>query len=263
MKILENKIVLITGASSGIGEACAEHFAQAGAKLILVARRIERLTELTQHLKAKYQTMVLLLKLDVQDKAAVKQAIQNLSGEWKNIDVLVNNAGLALGSDKLQDSNPDDWDTVIDTNVKGLLYMTRVALDNMTQRKCGHVINISSIAGLGSYSGGNVYCATKHAVQAISDVLRIDLLGTDVRVTTVNPGMVKTEFSEVRWKDKARADAFYAKFEALSADDIARSVVFCAEQPPHVTISDITIVPTIQADVNHIFSESGTGSFLD
>ncbi|MCF6807838.1 SDR family NAD(P)-dependent oxidoreductase [Thiotrichales bacterium 19S9-12] len=259
MESLKNKIVLITGASSGIGEACAHHFAKEGANLILTARRIDRLKELKANLENQHGIQVLPLQLDVQNKTAVREIIQAIPSNWQDIDIVVNNAGLALTTDKIQDGNPDDWDVMINTNVKGLLYVTRATLDNMVRRKSGHVINISSIAGLGAYSGGNVYCATKHAVQAISDVLRIDLLGTNIRVTTVNPGMVHTEFSEVRWEDKDKSDAFYANTKPLSPNDIASSVVFCAQQPLHVTVSDITVVPSIQADTNHIYAEGKTG----
>ncbi len=263
MKQLKDCIVLITGASSGIGQACAVHFARAGAHLILAARRLERLQKLKISLEQKYAVKVLPIELNVCDKTAVESCLSGLAVEWQAIDYVINNAGLALTTDKLQHGKPADWDTMIDTNIKGLLYVTRAVVPGMIVRQSGHIINIGSIAGSAAYGGGNVYCATKHAVQAISDVLRIDLLGSHVRVTNVKPGMVQTEFSKVRWGDQKKSDAFYAGTKPLLADDIARSVVFCAQQPDYVTISDMTVVPTIQADANHVFSEGKLSAMFD
>ncbi len=236
----------LTGASSGIGKACAEQFAALGARLIITARRVDRLTDLAETLKATYKIEVLAIELDIQDYAMINKVIDELPDNWKNIDTLVNNAGLALSSDPFQKLELSAIDTVIDTNVKGLLYMTRALLPGMIERNSGHVINIGSTAGHSYYAGGNVYCATKHAVKAVTHCLRIDLAGTPIRVSEIAPGAVKTEFSEVRWQDKARADAFYDKFTPLLPDDIARSVVFCAIQPPHVNVVEIMVMATEQ-----------------
>ena len=252
---IKDKIVFITGASSGIGKAAAYQFAEKGAKLILTARRIDKIKQLAEELKAKYSTDVLSLQLDIQDKALVRSSIQDLPKEWCDIDILVNNAGLALDSCKLQDGNVDNWDIMINTNVHGFLYVLRAILPNMIARNAGYVINIGSVAGHEYYSGGNVYSATKHAVKAITKSLRIDLLGTDIRVTEIGPGAVNTEFSEVRWKDKKRADDFYKDFDALSADDIADAIVYSATRPLHVNISEMLIYPTAQASCNHLHKE--------
>lgn len=249
---LKDKIVFITGASSGIGEACAHHFAQHGAKLILTARRIEKIEALAETLQEKHHTEVLSLKLDVQDKLAVKQHIEQLPLEWQAIDILVNNAGLALETAPIQSGNIEHWETMINTNLKGLLYVTRTILPGMIERERGHIINVGSIAGHEAYPLGNVYCATKHAVRAISKSLRLDLLGTDIRVSEIAPGAVNTEFSEVRWKDKQRADAFYQDFMPLVADDIADAVVYAASVPKHVNIAEMVVMPTHQASAQHI-----------
>lgn len=255
MLSLKSKIVFITGASSGIGKAAAELFAAQGAKLVLTARRLERLQNLKQTLEKEHNCMVLPLTLDVRDKQQVKKTIEELPTDWRDIDILVNNAGLALGTDKIQDGNVDNWDVVINTNVQGLLYVTRAILPTMVARKAGHIINIGSIAGHEYYSAGNIYCATKHAVRALSKCLRIDLMGTGIRVTDVAPGMVHTEFSEVRWKDKERADKFYEGMEALTAHDIADAIVYCATRPLHVDVAEIVITPTAQASANHLYRE--------
>ena len=249
---LNNKVVLITGASSGIGKSTAYFFADQGCKLILTARRQERLQQMAKEITAKYNVAVLPLVLDVQDKVKVQDTIANLDSDWANINILVNNAGLAKGVAKIQDANLDDWDIMLDTNVKGLLYVTHAVLAGMVERNSGHVINVGSIAGRDYYPGGNVYCATKHAVKAICKTLRIDLLGTNIRVSEVAPGMVQTEFSEVRLKDKAQADAVYAGFKPLDADDIADAIVYCATRPLHMDVSSITIYPTAQASCHHI-----------
>ncbi len=250
--MLAGKTVFITGASSGMGKSCAEQFAAMGARLIITARRKDRLEQLARALQATHQTDVLVMELDVQDNTKVKSAIESLPANWQGIDILINNAGLALGTAPIQVGNPEDWDIVINTNIKGLLYMTRSILPGMIKRNTGHIINIGSVAGHSYYAGGNVYCATKHAVRAISRCLRIDLAGTPIRVSEVDPGAANTEFSTVRWQDKNRADAFYEGFRPLTGDDIARSVVFCAIQPPHVNISEIMLYSTDQASIDLI-----------
>jgi NADP-dependent 3-hydroxy acid dehydrogenase YdfG len=243
---LSGRIVLITGASAGIGEACARAFAEQGARLILAARRAGRMEELGEKLRAR--TDVLLLELDVRDRAAVEARIAGLPEEWRDVDVLVNNAGLGRGLDRLQDGSPDGWDEMIDTNVKGLLYVTRAVLPGMVARGRGHVINLGSVAGHEVYTGGAVYCATKHAVRALTQGIRLDVVGTGVRVSTVDPGMVETEFSVVRFHgDHDRAKNVYRGMTALTADDIAETIVWVASRPPHVCIDEVIIKPTDQA----------------
>lgn len=256
---LKNKIVFITGASSGIGEACASQFAAQGAHLVLTARRIERLELLAKRLEKEYQINVLPLQLDVRHNEQVNNCVQQLTAKWSDIDILINNAGLALTTDKLQDGNINNWDTMIDTNLRGLLYVTHAILPGMISRNRGHIINIGSVAGHEYYPAGNVYCATKHAVKAISKTLRIDLLGTALRVTEIDPGMVETEFSEVRWNDKERAKSFYADFTPLVGNDIADAAVYCATRPLHVDIAEMSILPVAQASANHLF-KSGHGA---
>jgi 3-hydroxy acid dehydrogenase/malonic semialdehyde reductase len=253
MLSLKNKIVFITGASSGIGKACAEQFAALGAKLILTARRFDKITELANQLSKKNSVAVLPLQLDVQNNEAVKKLVAQLSDEWKDIYLLINNAGLALTTDYIQDAKTENWDTMIDTNVKGLLYVTRAILPGMVARNSGHIVNMGSITGREYYPGGNVYTATKHAVKAISKSLRLDLLGTPIRVSEIAPGAVETEFSEVRWNDKERAKAFYADFTPLVADDIADAIVYCTTRPLHVNVAEILITPTCQASSNHFY----------
>lgn len=255
MQNLKNKIVLITGASSGIGYACAEQFAAQGAHLILSARRTERLQALANKLSESHAVRALTLPLNIQDKVQVQTAFKNLAAEWQDIDILINNAGLALGTTTMQDANPDDWDVMIDTNIKGLLYVTRAVLPTMVSRNQGHIVNLGSIAGHECYPGGNIYCATKHAVKAISQSLRLDLLGKAIRVTNISPGAVETEFSEVRWNDKARAKAFYEDFTPLSADDIADSIIFATSRPSHLNIAEMVLMPTAQASANHLFRQ--------
>ncbi|HEU4457388.1 MAG TPA: SDR family oxidoreductase [Longimicrobium sp.] len=237
--------VLITGASAGIGAACARAFAAQGARLVLAARRRDRLDELAAGLGG---AECHLLELDVRDREAVAAALAGLPAEWAGIDVLVNNAGMGRGLDKLHESDPDGWDQMVDTNVKGLLYVTRAVLPGMVERGRGHVINIGSVAGHEVYPGGAVYCATKHAVDAITRGMRMDLLGTGVRVSTVDPGMVETEFSIVRFGgDEERARRVYAGMTPLTPDDIAETVLWCATRPPHVNIDEIILKPTDQA----------------
>ena len=250
MVSLHNQIVLITGASSGIGAACAHVFAGAGAKLILAARRYERLQQLADELTTNYGNSleINLLQLDVRDRSAVESAISQLSPQWFDIDILVNNAGLSRGLDKLHEGNFQDWEEMIDTNVKGLLYLTRYVVPGMVKRDRGHVVNIGSIAGHQTYPGGNVYCGTKAAVRAISEGLKQDLLGTPVRVTSVDPGMVETEFSDVRFHgDGEKAKKVYQGLTPLTPEDIADVVFFCVTRPSHVNISELLLVPTDQA----------------
>ena len=248
MSSIKDTIVLITGASSGIGAASARAFAAEGSHLILAARRIERVQALADQLHAEFGVDTLPLALDVRDQAAVSQVIGGLPERWAPIDILLNNAGLSRGLDKLQEGKIQDWDEMIDTNLKGLLYVTRAATPGRVARGRGHVINIGSIAGHEIYPNGNVYCATKFAVVTLSKGLRLDSVGTGVRVTCVDPGMVETEFSLVRFRgDAARAEKVYQGFQPLTAADIAETVVWCATRPPHVNIEDIVIFPTAQA----------------
>ena len=253
MVSLKKKIVFITGASSGIGKACAEAFAALGAKLILTARRVDRLETLAKELKTQHKTESYVAALDVRDQKAVEKLVKNLPKEYQKIDILVNNAGMAAGSDKAQASKLENWDVMIDTNLKGLLYVIHAILPEMVACQDGHIINIGSIAGFDCYPGSNVYSATKHAVRAISYSLRMDLLGTKVRVSEIDPAAVETEFSAVRWKDEKRAAQFYSEFTPLTSEDVANSVIFCAQQPPHVNIANIHIYPTDQASAHHIY----------
>ncbi len=248
--MLKNKIALITGASAGIGAACAEVFAREGARLILAARRARKLEKLAADLHAAHGTDCHLLTLDVRDREAVNAAIAGLPANWESIDILVNNAGLSRGLDKVQEGDAADWEEMIDTNIKGLLWMSRAVLPGMIARDKGHVINLGSIAGRQVYPGGNVYCATKFAVRALNQGLRIDLMGTKVRCSSVDPGMVETEFSEVRFHgDKERAASVYKTFPPLQAVDIAETILFCATRPEHVNIQEILVMPTDQAAV--------------
>ena len=250
---LKNKNVFITGASSGIGEACAEAFAREGANLLLAARRKERIETLSRMLEEKYLVMTHGFALDVRDHDAVERTIGALPPAWDHIDILVNNAGLSRGLTKLHAGEIHDWEEMIDTNVKGLLYVTRAVLPGMVKRNSGHVINMGSIAGHELYPNGNVYCASKFAVAALSQGLRMDLLGTNVRVSSVDPGLVETEFSEVRFHgDRTRAAQTYANMHPLRAPDIAEVVIFCATRPPHVDIAQVIVMPTDQASVNHV-----------
>jgi len=248
MTSFSGKIVLISGASAGIGRACAVTFAQAGAKLVLFARRKDRLQELSTDLKQKHGTASYIVELDVRDRKAVQQVFNKLPDEWQKVDVLVNNAGLSRGLDKLHEGSIDDWEEMVDTNIKGLLYVTRAVLPGMVARNRGTVINIGSIAGHEVYPRGNVYAATKHAVDALTKGLRMDLVETDVRVCTVDPGLVETEFSMVRFRgDKERAKKTYQGLQPLSPQDIADAVFFAATRPPHVQISEMIILPVHQA----------------
>lgn len=247
------RIALITGASSGIGEACARKFAEGGYDLILTARRAEKLAELKAELKAE-GTKVKTLTFDVRNAGAAETAVDSLEPEWRKIDVLINNAGLALGLDKEYEGDPDDWNTMIDTNIKGLLTMTRLIVPGMVERNEGHVINIGSVAGDAAYAKGNVYCATKAAVKTITDGLRIDLAETAVRVTNLKPGLVETNFSNVRFHgDNQRADNVYKGITPLTGADIADVAFYAASAPKHVQIAEVLILATHQASGSVIY----------
>ena len=247
------RIALITGASSGIGEACARKFAEGGYDLILTARRAEKLTKLKAELEAE-GTKVKTLTFDVRDAEAAETAVDSLEPEWRKIDVLINNAGLALGLDKEYEGDPDDWNTMIDTNIKGLLTMTRLIVPGMVERNEGHVINIGSVAGDAAYAKGNVYCATKAAVKTITDGLRIDLAETAVRVTNLKPGLVETNFSNVRFHgDNQRADNVYKGITPLTGADIADVAFYAASAPKHVQIAEVLILATHQASGSVIY----------
>jgi len=244
---LHDRVVLITGASSGIGRACARAFAREGCRLILAARRGERLAALASELSVP----TLRLALDVRDKDAVERNLGTLPGEWAEVEILVNNAGLSRGLEPLDQGDPSGFEEMIDTNLKGVLWVTRALLPGMRARGRGQVINIGSVAGRQVYPGGAVYCATKHALAAVTQGLRLDLNGTGIRVATVDPGMVETEFSLVRFRgDRERADRVYQAFPPLSPEDVAEAVLFCATRPPHVNVSEILLMPTDQASVH-------------
>lgn len=248
------KTALITGATSGIGEACAHVFAREHYNLILTGRRLERLQKLAAQLNKKFNIKVAVSSFDVRDKEEVISNLESLPAEWKHVNVLVNNAGLSQGLDPVQKGSYDDWDTMIDTNIKGLLYVSKVVSNWMITNGHGHIINIGSIAGKEVYPNGNVYCASKHAVDALNKGMRIDLLQYGIKVTAVHPGAVETEFSEVRFKgDKERAKKVYEGFEPLAAIDIAETIWFVVSRPAHVNINEITVMPTAQATATNIF----------
>ena len=254
--MLKNKVVFITGASSGIGAACAKQFAAAGARVLLCARRIDILNNIGSQLQQEFGVDVHCFGLDVRKATQVTQTLNRLPDSWKNIDILVNNAVLAAGLDPIQEGSLRDWEDMIDTNIKGLLYVTRAVLPQMVERQAGHIINIGSIAGHMVYAKGVVYCATKQAVNALSNGLRLDLLGTKIRVSSVDPGAVETNFSAVRFKgDTKRASAVYEGMTPLKPDDIADAVIYCASRPPHVNISEVIIMPTAQASATTMFRE--------
>jgi NADP-dependent 3-hydroxy acid dehydrogenase YdfG len=249
------KTILITGATAGFGRAIAEKFAENGFNIIITGRRKERLTELEKKL-AGHKINVLALNFDVRNRSEVESAINGMSGEWKKIDILVNNAGLAAGLSHIDEGDYEDWERMIDTNLKGLLYVTRAVVPLMVARNQGHIFNISSIAGKDIYENGNVYCATKSAVDALSKAMRIDLLNHSIRVTNIAPGMAETEFSIVRFRgNREKAEAVYKGVKALSAEDIAHIVFFCASLPPHVCINDLSVSPTQQAGVGKVFKK--------
>jgi 3-hydroxy acid dehydrogenase/malonic semialdehyde reductase len=248
-----SKIILITGASSGLGKATAEKFAAEGWNLILTARRKEKLAVVVNDIEKKYGVKTLSMIFDVQDKKAVFEHLENLPKEWQAINVLLNNAGLALGRDPFEEANLEDWETMIDTNLKGLLYASKAVLPFIIAQK-GHIINIGSTAGKEVYKDGNVYCATKHAVDAISKAQRIDLLQHQVKVTAIHPGAVETDFSIVRFKgDTTKADAVYAGYTPLKAEDIADTIWYVANTPEHVCINDLVITCTAQGNSTTIF----------
>jgi serine 3-dehydrogenase len=250
---LTDRLAFITGASSGIGAACAEAFARAGARLLLCARRTDRLTTVADRLRRTHDADVYTLTLDVREDAAVQEAYAGLPAAWQTIDVLVNNAGLSRGLDPAYANTPEQIDTMVDTNVKGLLYVTRAVVPGMVERERGHVINIGSTAGHGVYPGGTVYCATKHAVGAITRGLKMDLHGTPIRVSTVDPGLVETEFSLVRFDGNAdRADAVYDTTEPLTPADVADAVLWCASRPPHANVQEVILMPTVQSSPSMI-----------
>ena len=248
MKKLENKTVLITGASAGIGKACALAFAEAGADLLLAARRVERLNELAEELISTHGIKVKTIKLDVRHHNEVKNTLSSLKDEWKNIDILINNAGLARGFSKIYEGKIDDWEEMIDTNIKGLLYVTRQVLPRMVEQQRGHIINIGSVAGHETYPSGNVYAATKFAVDALTKSIRMDVLDKNIKVSTIDPGLVETEFSIVRFSgDKEKAGNVYKGINPLTARDIADAVLFCATRAEHVNINEIILTPLAQA----------------
>src|SRR5690606_29910513 len=251
-----NKTVLITGATAGIGEACARVFARENFNLILTGRRKERLEKLQQELVKTYPVNIQILCFDVQCKGEVEESLSSLPEDLQDIDVLINNAGLSQGLEPINEGSLCDWETMIDTNIKGLLYVTKIVSNWMVQRKSGHIINLGSIAGKEVYSNGNVYCATKHAVDALNKAMRIDLLPHGVRVTGIHPGAVETEFSEIRFHgDKEKAAKVYSGYKPLVAEDIAETIWFAVSRPPHVNINDLVIMPTAQASTSHHLKE--------
>ena len=253
MTSLTNHIVFITGASSGIGAACAHAFAREGAHLILTARRTERIITLAEELRTAYGIRTYTAHLDVRNRDQIDEVLGALPAEWSTIDVLLNNAGLSRGLDKLYEGSIQDWEEMIDTNIKGLLYMTRAIVPRMVQRRSGLVINLGSIAGHHVYPSGNVYCATKFAVDALTQGLKMDLLGTGVRVCAISPGLVETEFSLVRFRgNNERAKQTYTNTKPLTAEDVAEVAIFCATRPPHVDIAEVVMMSTYQASVHHV-----------
>jgi 3-hydroxy acid dehydrogenase / malonic semialdehyde reductase len=247
------KTIFITGATSGFGKACAHAFASENHRLILTGRRADRLKTESSILKEKYNIEVLTLNFDVRDRNAVKQAVDSIPADWRNIDILINNAGLAAGSDLLQDGNMDDWEIMIDTNIKGLLFVTKNIFPLLLQSTCSHIVNIGSIAGKEVYAKGNVYCATKFAVDALTRAMRIDMLAHGIKVSQVAPGAAETEFSEVRFKgDMAAVANVYKGFTPLHAEDIANAVTWITGLPSHVNINDLVIMPTAQASPGYV-----------
>lgn len=246
-KPFAGKLVLVTGASAGFGEATARSFAREGARLLLIARRGGRLSELAAELKAAFGTSSKCLTLDLRDTASTMRELESMPDDWKDVDVLVNNAGLSRGLGKLHEGDMADLEEMIDVNIRGLLAVSRVVIPWMVKRNCGHVINIGSIAGREVYPGGNVYCATKYAVWALNRGMSIDLVGTPIRVSTIDPGLAETEFSLVRFRgDKERAAAPYQGLKPLTAGDVAEAIVWAASQPEHVNIAEMVIMPTAQ-----------------
>jgi len=254
MGSLSKKITFISGASSGIGKACAEAFAKKGSNLILAARRKERISSLAKEIEKKYKVKVIYYQLDVRSQPSVRKIIASLPEEWKKINILINNAGLARGYSKIYEGTISHWEEMIDTNVKGLLYVTREILPYMIKNGSGHVINIGSTAGHEVYVNGNVYCATKFAVNALTKSIRVDVLDKNIKVSTVDPGMVETEFSLVRFSgDDEKAKNVYKGLTPLSPVDVANAVLFCATQPKHVNINEVIITPSVQASSTQIY----------
>ena len=252
-----SKIVLITGATSGIGKAIAITLAKHDFNIIICGRRRNILYELENKLKNEHNTNVISLSFDIKDKVAVEKAIDKLPEEWRNIDILINNAGLALGLNSIENGEMDDWETMIDTNVKGLLYVSNKIINSMIKKKNGHIINIGSIAGKEVYPNGNIYCTTKHAVDALTKAMRIDLLKYGIKVTGIHPGVVETEFYLVRFKgDTKSANNFYEGFTPLYGNDIAEAVLFVVTRPEHVNINELTIMPTAQANSSIILKNN-------
>lgn len=260
---IKGQTAFITGASSGIGKACAEQFARLGVNLIIASRRIDRLEIIADSLSKKYGVKVVPIQFDIQNQEQVEDVFKQINKQGMCIEILINNAGLALSSDKIQDGNVRDWDIMIDTNVKGLLYVTKAALPHMIKINRGHIINIGSVAGHVFYVTGNVYSATKHAVKAITQSLRLDLQGTAIRVSEIDPGVVKTEFSEIRWKDKEKAEKFYEGFQPLLAEDIADAAAYCVTRPLHMNISELVVFPQAQASTNIYRSGDVVKSMFD
>ena len=251
-----SRIIFITGATSGIGKACAEVFARNGDHLVINGRRKEKLNEIKATLESSFKTEVHCSPFDVRNKEEVSKAIADLPAKWKQIDILINNAGLALGRDLFEEAEMADWETMIQTNLNGLLYVTRAILPFMIQNKRGHIINIGSIAGNDTYERGNVYCATKSAVEVVSNAMRIDLLRHKIKVTNIKPGAVETEFSLVRLKgDTQKSDRVYDGFTPLKAEDVANSLFYCANLPHHVCINELTITCLAQANGFYTFKE--------
>ncbi len=248
MASLKNKIVLITGASSGIGRAAAERFASEGTRLLLCARRFDLLRGIAEDLSKRFSIDVRPFELDVRNRKKVEHTLSALPEQWKPIDILLNNAGLSRGLDTMQEASVDDWEEMIDTNVKGLLYVTRAVLPGMIERNSGHIINIGSVAGHWTYQKGNVYAATKFAVNALSQGAKMDLLGTPIRVTSIDPGLVETDFSVVRFRgDAQRAKKVYEGLSPLTPEDIADAIVWAATRPPHVNVNNIIVMATDQS----------------
>ncbi len=251
-----NKIAMITGATAGIGQATAHLYAENGYNLILTGRRDNLLQTLKNKLENNHGILVKTLEFDVRDRQAVKEAIDQLDQDWKSIDVLINNAGLAKGFHDIQEGKIDDWETMIDTNIKGLLYVSRQIMPIMIHNKKGHIVNIGSIAGKEVYAKGNVYCSTKHAVEGITKAMRMDLLKHKIKVTSICPGAVDTEFSTVRFDgDKRRAKTVYEGYQPLLAEDIAEAIFFATSRPAHVNINDLLIMPTAQANTSNLLRE--------
>ncbi len=255
MESLKEKIVFITGASSGIGKSCAYAFAKQGANVIISARRLEIVKEISKDIAEKFGVKAHAFKLDVRSREDITNAVNNLPVEWKAIDILINNAGLAKGMNKFYEDDAGNWDEMIDTNVKGLLFVTNAILPGMIERKFGHIINIGSIAGHEAYPKGAVYCATKHAVDAITRSLRMDTIDKNILVSTIDSGLVETNFSNIRFGDAEKAKNVYKGLTPLTGDDVADAVVFCASRPAHVNIAEITLLASRQASATISYRE--------